>query len=846
MSKKIALDKVRKQLKKDDKTRNVELGLAHANEKRVPNDDKKLANQIQKKRTKAELAKEIREEEARREFFTEINTNFSKIDKNISLSWLKDQESKFFEDKSAPESRKWFYEKLLKIPHELHIRYINQYLAQQDLNSLDFLMSFMADKRIEDLYHNYIFQDQQEADTQIELIKRKNDENLVVTEKEENYRRRQLGRILENIKTSENTVEDEDIINNLASNLMLFKNTDKVDRIKFIEQLLASIPPTRYVEFLTNYLAQTELNSQQFLNKFMKESDKDMEKILDRFGTPERREKVETTIEGGRRDRLLLTNNSMDYRKKCEDTIIHPPWLGFNSVGLFLSPLENDNSISEYISEKGDISSAEWYHPNEKFWKLLNETKRTNTGDITSLTTSEGNVYKFRMAYKDRNTNKYVVFDNEIAKKEYEYKSEEKISETKIVNDILNSQIDRNTIETIEGILSVNFFAIASDTDLYQRKNDETSNYIKILVETMKNKAENSNLSLITDTARLLTAIQFSISDKGSQIFVDRIKNEYYLPQILAKLNNFELFPEIYQEYDGKRGEDTKSIINDQIEKQKIVIAKLIYKNKNPNTSKFKRINITSFMPKDVVNGFVPCMGDKSIENYRVIYYVDTDDNKNYCFDIEKLHSQFRSGNFTNINSGKQFNQTFIDHVLSYQIKQKVDKSSYDTEDEKNAEEREEMTELFPDLFKFVEEELRYRENNQNSEKSPTPDAASDDSSDELSEEEILEISDTKSKDDEDDSGSESDEEKKQTNDEDDDLDSELSEEEIQEIESETEFDGESPPPVKTVSFKEDNVCANCKNKTSCNFKTKIKRGNNFQTVCFCCVKCFEDFSIKK
>ena len=50
----------------------------------------------------------------------------------------------------------------------------------------------------------------------------------------------------------------------------------------------------------------------------------------------------------------------------------------------------------------------------------------------------------------------------------------------------------------------------------------------------------------------------------------------------------------------------------------------------------------------------------KDVDPDNTVYYRDSDEEKVYCLDIEKLVDNFRKGNFINSYTGKKFSKSFF------------------------------------------------------------------------------------------------------------------------------------------------------------------------------------------
>jgi hypothetical protein len=136
-----------------------------------------------------------------------------------------------------------------------------------------------------------------------------------------------------------------------------------------------------------------------------------------------------------------------------------------------------------------------------------------------------------------------------------------------------------------------------------------------------------------------------------AKTFIDRLKEEYYLPEILQHLSDVDKLPEVF---DSKL-DNTKTItyISYLVENINKIIENMI--NDETQTDD---IAIKAVCSNDMENA----------EN--VINYFDKNDGLTYCFDKEKLLQRFRYGNFKNQYNDKNFSRQFIEQTLEkYDIK---------------------------------------------------------------------------------------------------------------------------------------------------------------------------------
>ena len=183
------------------------------------------------------------------------------------------------------------------------------------------------------------------------------------------------------------------------------------------------------------------------------------------------------------------------------------------------------------------------------------------------------------------------------------------------------------------------------------------SPYINIAVDSIKDKKTNKELYRTIAELIVYTKI------KEAQIFLKRLKAEYYLPEILHQLTHEEKFPEIYDPIFGasdKSIEIYTSFIQSNIQK---IINKMLTDSIVRDQTKRKmltEVDMISYPAAPTYEDEKFCTNKDKIDPRNIVYYRDNDDGKVFCFDVIKLASSFERGDYINPYTGKVFSQEFI------------------------------------------------------------------------------------------------------------------------------------------------------------------------------------------
>jgi hypothetical protein len=375
------------------------------------------------------------------------------------------------------------------------------------------------------------------------------------------------------------------------------------------------------------------------------------------------------------------------YSKKCVAEFRNYKWIEGKVTGVWLSvPKGKPNNVlrkyatTSYIAVVG---RGKFYQANIRFFNLQcnsHAKKRIQDGNILTCFDNDNKPVQFIVGYSLQGGLKYRkkswpilvgvdTFGNSVGKvrnnrlliqDEELFQAEQNFStqQNKNINDkkkqLLQKQIDEGSIGIAKNMLSRALLRVAPKVKDYE----VNSPYINIAVDSVitKNQTNDDLFNIIADT------IVYTQLHKA-EIFQKRIKAEYYLPDILLKLSPEDKLPEVFNPHSvvsSKTSDMFVSYLRNQVRESVDAMANYLFPA-DPTARKPTNpiMNIEPTMDIEYDQG--ECVNSKDkISKDNLVYYMDPEDDKVYCLDIEILSKEFRQNNFLNPYTQKPFDKDFV------------------------------------------------------------------------------------------------------------------------------------------------------------------------------------------
>ena len=523
------------------------------------------------------------------------------------------------------------------------------------------------------------------------------------------------------------------------------------------------------------------------------------------------------------------------------------------------------------------VNKITWYHVDERLAEFLCRTNRIWVDESNSIMAilPDGRHIFFKIGYMTSNRTFFEQNKFHFGK-ERDYINTLRQTRDGEIGDILRSQISPDIENFAIDFLSNSLSNVASGVTQYQ--NREKDGYIYKSVQKMIQSANGKTIKLFENLAKITVFLQ-----NPNSIFAERIREEFYLPEILVILTNKEKLPEVFDD-PNQNIELVNEHILKQIESEVKRIATLRYKIKNPT------VNVPT-LPSHLIKPLyirpwkTPCTNtlESDVKNSDVFYY--TEEGKVYCILISDIYKQIKEGKtpfnpITNnlINEGviKRFKELYDfkfdrDTVVETPTPTPTPDKPISTVSKLPPPRQEKIPQIAPWLLKTIKKNIKGCENElrgmdlqgkDKGKKCQALDSEYDETDDETivqeedleeeeedleEEEEDLEEDSDKNKDDLFSSSSESKSDPAKLKSELSVFGSSTSDSISTTSETDDDSDASSNSP-RMVVVKEGNICQYCKKNIKKNdlkkcLKTKIRDNQNQdKTIWFCMFECFENY----
>lgn len=384
---------------------------------------------------------------------------------------------------------------------------------------------------------------------------------------------------------------------------------------------------------------------------------------------------------------------------KCVQKYQTYSWIEGRVTGVWLTPVKKKKSaksISKYVFDDVWIveDKRRWYQANKHFFALqCNSNKRTQNKDILTCYSQTGEPVKFKVGftiigyqhtpsrYQARThmvkkadgtmvQRSFIIQDEEMFRKEKEYKRKTTQNLGDRVNYILNSSVNEAAINIAMRALSNALMEVAPVTktdygivhvDGGHKRIDYNTPYMQVLLDSLRDGVDQTNKNFFTKVANIIVYLKMP----EAKMFRANIENEYYLPDILATLSEREKLPEVFDDpsLSPRFIDGVVAKINNNVIKQIHQFAEGIYFLEDP--TRRRSIRPVGYTGTDIIKTNKRLSACENKDRVRdanpteIIYYKD-DDEKIYCFTVDELYERFINGNIINPETDKQFRIPFV------------------------------------------------------------------------------------------------------------------------------------------------------------------------------------------
>jgi len=358
-------------------------------------------------------------------------------------------------------------------------------------------------------------------------------------------------------------------------------------------------------------------------------------------------------------------------------------WIRGNVKSVWIVPLDK-NDLNTYASPstiKIEKRPKKWFKGNEEFFKLLcsdNSRKNFQEGEIFVCYDDEDNEVRFYVGYlvselySEYKSHSYVVKSGEhkdlnlvvqnskIYASQIEFQTKEIELREKKITEVLRKPVNHISEITARVLLCRELLKIAQKVDYGSL--DCNTTYINAAIKSVKRDSQKNREYFMA----IAVPIVF-MNLNQAEIFRARIREEYYLPEVLLRLSDVEMLPEIYN---NPLISPESSTVNNMVYYVKIMSERLmhnlvqIYLTIANPTAQRRKYKIEQMLKEpDIIVDCVNRSELSKVDPVNLEYYIDPDTTEIYCLDVEKIVEN----KFKNPHTNKPLDKAFLNrYVISY------------------------------------------------------------------------------------------------------------------------------------------------------------------------------------
>jgi hypothetical protein len=316
------------------------------------------------------------------------------------------------------------------------------------------------------------------------------------------------------------------------------------------------------------------------------------------------------------------------------------PWIN-NFQEMFIAPtqgVDQENfiksmSLDPKTGRKQDGNT--WYQvPTRIISNVLCVSRKFWERDFVRLNhKTKGNI-TFQIAY--------LLKDGKFEKQtEKNFRDEKSFVDTKLgrkdneINKILASKVTPEIKQFARSILSDWLSNIAPEVKKYKNA-EEASGYIRETVELLANSSPNAG-KLFEHIAEITIFL-----NKKDGVFTERIRDEYYIPEILVGLSIEEKLPEVFDDPEANK-DSANRFIKRQVDAAVKKFADQFHRIKN-STKSIETLPSAQIIPSHEERPWKSaCKNEisKDVQNSSVIYYPEN--GEIYCILITEVYDQIKA-----------------------------------------------------------------------------------------------------------------------------------------------------------------------------------------------------------
>jgi hypothetical protein len=349
--------------------------------------------------------------------------------------------------------------------------------------------------------------------------------------------------------------------------------------------------------------------------------------------------------------------------EQCADFVQKAPWLKKNVKQVFVTDSDKTSDIKtimkDYKITPENYEGTNWYPINKLFINIMCRNKRYWNDDDSTVTIqrSKGPNLRVKFAYAVKDSDKIIIQNKKLFTEEKKFMDELNLDRDgqikRLMASPINEKIEKFALTKLIQVLTVEII-VDEERKVISPNND----YIVKIIYALKNNSPNIGF-FIDKIAHLIVFLK-----NKESVFFERVKEEYYIPEILWDLSIEEKLPEVFDDpqNDTTVMDKTLQILNSQIKSESWHLKQNFYKMLNPDDKidELPRKDTHLYHAKKWKSG-CKNQDDEDIKNSHatVLYY--TENGHVYCLNIWDIHNQIQKGEKPiNKKTGEPLSEEFL------------------------------------------------------------------------------------------------------------------------------------------------------------------------------------------
>ena len=532
--------------------------------------------------------------------------------------------------------------------------------------------------------------------------------------------------VKEFVNDNKEAKDKEEIVNTVSEMIENFSNEENLEvnpvlfqnRRKIFKKLMDNFGIKMIIKFIDSYLEQDE-NLEDFYYEYVnlpeirkkinkiKIADTKTEKITDEIVLLDKEENEDKKEKKSRYGEY----KSEHINQKCIDIYSRMPWLPYlvRRKYIYVSEPTTQDDINSYIIKNKEplkYKGSEWYQVNKYFNEFLCSVpmfEKVQNDDVLTIKNINIKIGYKTDLFEDKSSEltdeNFIIQNEEMFENENKYIKNYNLSQKEKIHKILEeTKFSIEIVNHAKQELSKAFQRVSNFSNFYSENSEYVDKVLKSIIDNSKDVKR-----FIEKISNIVVYLSYEIDNVSHRIFSERIRSQYYLPEILVMLSPEEKLPEILGNPDlsDEKKERLAKSINIRLNNYIDSFTKYIYNTRNPYENIKEKTNYIERIHKIPLTEWKEKCSNyediKDIPNEDLLYYDEK--GTTYCLNIRKIWKNFKDKNYKNPYTKKKLSKEFINNFQkTYNIieEEKIEEPTI-------AEEEEEYT---PDLIKLIEEDL--------------------------------------------------------------------------------------------------------------------------------------------